>query len=524
MKIKKKVVCILTAGVGSRMGPLGLVLNKSLFTFQKKAIISNIIDKFPLKNTRFVIGIGYKGDQVKSFLKISHPLNEFVFVNIKKFQGKGTGPGYSLFSCKKHLQEPFYFISCDTLVSGKIPLDANQNWVGTNKYSIINNQNYCNLKVSSNKINKIVDKKKVNNKAYRQFIGLCYIKNYKLFWSGLSQKKLIKGEIQISNGLQSLISNDCVLKKSFNWLDLGNHEAYKKAIIKYEKYDFSKLNECIYFYKDRVIKFFADPTIIKNRVKKISKNRNIFPIIDKVSKNFYSYRYFEGSIFYNNLEKKTFNDFLKFSLDKLWIRNKKYNSKKFQKICSLFYKKKTLIRYNKFKEKYSNFDETKDINGKKYPDIKSLLKKIKWSEINNGVQSFIHGDLQFDNVIYNRKKKKFKLIDWRQDFGKSIKIGDLYYDLSKIYGGMLIDYSKIKLNKFSYFENQKKINFNVPKIKKFKNYEKIFFDLILSQKLDIEKVKIITGLIFLNMSPLHHYPFDKILYNLSKKILYEEVK
>ena len=253
-------------------------------------------------------------------------------------------------------------------------------------------------------------------------------------------------------------------------------------------------------------------------------NRNIFPIIDKVSKNFYSYRYFEGSIFYNNLEKKTFNDFLKFSLDKLWIRNKKYNSKKFQKICSLFYKKKTLIRYNKFKEKYSNFDETKDINGKKYPDIKSLLKKIKWSEINNGVQSFIHGDLQFDNVIYNRKKKKFKLIDWRQDFGKSIKIGDLYYDLSKIYGGMLIDYSKIKLNKFSYFENQKKINFNVPKIKKFKNYEKIFFDLILSQKLDIEKVKIITGLIFLNMSPLHHYPFDKILYNLSKKILYEEVK
>ena len=104
MKTKKKVVCILTAGIGSRMGSLGKVLNKSLFVFKKKAIISNIINKFPTKDTKFVIGLGYKGNQVKSFLKIAHPQNQFVFVKIKKFQGSGSGPGYSLQCCKKHLQ------------------------------------------------------------------------------------------------------------------------------------------------------------------------------------------------------------------------------------------------------------------------------------------------------------------------------------------------------------------------------------------------------------------------------------
>ena len=523
MKTKKKVVCILTAGIGSRMGSLGKVLNKSLFVFKKKAIISNIINKFPTKDTKFVIGLGYKGNQVKSFLKIAHPQNQFVFVKIKKFQGSGSGPGYSLQCCKKHLQKPFYFISCDTIVSNKIPLNINFNWFGTNKLFIKNNTNYCNFKIYKNKVIKIIDKKNVKDKSYRQFIGLCYIKNYKLFWSGLSKNKLIKKEIQISNGLNSLIDKNTVYKKEFDWIDLGNLIDYKDALLKYEKYDFSKSNECIYFYEDRVIKFFADANIVKNRVKKIKNKSNIFPKIDILSKEFYSYKYFKGDIFYKHLNENTFKKFLKFSQDKLWLRKKIYNTKKFMKICNSFYRSKTMTRFQTFKKKYSNFNPQKSINNKYYPDIKYLLSKVEWDKINDGVQSYIHGDLQFDNVIYNKNKKTFRLIDWRQDFGKSIKIGDLYYDFAKIYGGMLIDYSKIKLNKFKYYESKKKIYFHLPNVKNFKYYEKIFFKMISDKKMDIKKVKILTGLIFLNMSPLHHYPFDKILYNFSRKILYEEI-
>ncbi len=523
MKTKKNVVCILTAGIGSRMGPLGKVLNKSLFVFKKKAIISNIIDKFPIKETKFVIGLGYKGNQVKSFLKIAHPKNKFVFVKIKKFQGIGSGPGHSLLCCKKYLQKPFYFISCDTIVSNKIPLNLNYNWIGSNKFFIRNNKNYCNLKIYKNKIIKIFDKQNVKDESYRQFIGLCYIKSYKFFWKGLSKNKLIKKEIQISNGLKSLIDKDIIYKKKFDWIDLGNLINFKDALLKYEKYDFSKSNECIYFYKDRVIKFFADSNIIKNRVKKVRNKKNIFPKIDILTKEFYSYKYFKGDIFYNNLSRNRFKKFLEFSQNKLWLRKKIYNKKIFMKICNSFYRSKTIIRFKDFKKKYSNFNAKKKINNKYYPDIKYLLLKLDWDKINDGIQSYIHGDLQFDNVIYNKNKKTFRLIDWRQDFGKSIKIGDLYYDFAKIYGGMLIDYSKIKLNKFKYYEKGKNIYFNLPRIKNFKLYEKIFFKMINDKKMDVKKVKVLTGLIFLNMSPLHNYPFDKVLYNFSRKILYEEI-
>ena len=78
----KLTVCILTAGLGSRMGERGNILNKALFPVDNKPIITHIIEKFP-SNTEFVIALGYKGKQVKSFLKLFHSKNKFIFVNIK---------------------------------------------------------------------------------------------------------------------------------------------------------------------------------------------------------------------------------------------------------------------------------------------------------------------------------------------------------------------------------------------------------------------------------------------------------
>ena len=48
-----KTVCILTAGVGKRLGNYSNILNKSLLPLKKKAIISYIIENFP-KKTNFV--------------------------------------------------------------------------------------------------------------------------------------------------------------------------------------------------------------------------------------------------------------------------------------------------------------------------------------------------------------------------------------------------------------------------------------------------------------------------------------
>ena len=77
-------ICILAAGRGTRMGHVCNNINKALLPLNNKAIISHIIEKFSKKDS-FVIGLGYKGEQVKSYLKTAHPDKKFEFVNIKNF-------------------------------------------------------------------------------------------------------------------------------------------------------------------------------------------------------------------------------------------------------------------------------------------------------------------------------------------------------------------------------------------------------------------------------------------------------
>ena len=42
--------------------------------------------------------------------------------------------------------------------------------------------------------------------------------------------------------------------------------------------------------------------------------------------------------------------------------------------------------------------------------------------------------------------------------------------------------------------------------------EKQFFEFLEENKFDVYKVKLLTSLIFLNIAPLHHYPYSKMLY------------
>ena len=48
---------------------------------------------------------------------------------------------------------------------------------------------------------------------------------------------------------------------------------------------------------------------------------------------------------------------------------------------------------------------------------------------------------------------------------------------------------------------------------------KIYENYILNKKFDLNKVKIMTGLIYLNMAALHEYPFDKFLFAFGTKLL-----
>ena len=120
-------VCIPVAGLGSRLGSLTRFLNKSLVSVANRPIICHIIEQFP-EETEFVIALGYKGHLVKEFISLAYPNRTFFFSEVNPFEGANSGLGLSLLSCKEHLQQPFIFISCDTLVKEYIP-PPTDNWM-----------------------------------------------------------------------------------------------------------------------------------------------------------------------------------------------------------------------------------------------------------------------------------------------------------------------------------------------------------------------------------------------------------
>ena len=113
------------------------------------------------------------------------------------------------------------------------------------------------------------------------------------------------------------------------------------------------------------------------------------------------------------------------------------------------------------------------------------------------------------------------MIDWRQDFGGDIKKGDKYYDLAKLRHNIYFNHENILNNLF--FIKQIKPNecildlkcnfFLINQLLEFNNFIK-------ENKLNLNKVKILTALIWINMAPLHEYPLSNFLFNFGKYNLY----
>lgn len=515
-------VCMLTAGKGSRMGQIGETLNKALLPIDGKAIISHIIGKFP-PSTEFVIGLGYLGHQVRQYLSIAHPDLQFKFIDVDNYEGPGSGPGYSLLCCREHLEKPFYFVSCDTLWDNSLDFSLTENWMGVARIDSRYSERYCNLKVVNNRIIDLRDKILIEDSSYQAFVGLCHISDHQIFWQALQTTDLIAGEHQISNGIKALIERVKVIPQVITWNDVGDANKYKEMVSRYENFDFSKSNETIYIVNGKVIKFFVDKVVTERRVAKSKLNPVVFPLIKKHEDQFYSYDFQPGETLYRLNNPIIFRRFLDFLAKDLWCA-KEVDAEKMHTVCNKFYHDKTLERLTLYSQKYPAPDLETKINGEVVPPTSHLLAKVPWSALSDGIPSFMHGDLQFDNVLYDLSSNSFKLLDWRQDFGGEVEFGDLYYDLAKLYGGIILNYDYIKMNLLSYFELNDDIFIDFAKRFQSDNYLRILEEFICERGYDLARVKLLVSLIYLNMSPLHHYPFDKLLYSLGRLMLNHEIQ
>ena len=306
-----------------------------------------------------------------------------------------------------------------------------------------------------------------------------------------------------------------------DWTDIGDHEKYINEVNKFSQFDFGKLDEFIYFGDENVVKYFKNEKVADDRYKNSLLNPSIFPNGIARKGQFYGYDFVLGQTLYKENSTEIFKQLLEWLSFEVWhaVPVEKH---KFENACKKFYIDKTESRLNQYKRKYKEH-ELLIINDSKVRTSDDLISHIDVHLLLQGEARFIHGDLQFDNIIYNKDSKQFTLIDWRQDFAGHVDFGDLYYDLAKLYGGILLNYDLVKLNLMKYSESNEQISFDFCQRYSVDSMITTLESFILNRGYNLKKVRILVGLIFLNMSPLHHYPFDKLLHAKGRLILNNQV-
>ncbi len=511
------------AGIGARLGEFTDNVNKALLSVGNKPVISHIVEKFD-KDVEIVVALGYKGDYVRQFLTLAYPDRSFTFVKIDNYEGKGSGLGYTLNKCREYLQSEFIFISNDTIITDELPslqkMNYN-NWIGYSDVS--GGVNYRSLSIDDYGVAiKLFEKNESPSSS--AYIGVCGIKDYKEFWKSIDEKAIFAGE---SYAIQKMIENNIKFDSiKFEWYDTGNKDILLKAKERLKKEDepniLEKPNEAIWFVEDKVIKFCIDSKFIKNRSKRSVMLKPYVPVVLDVKTNMYSYKKINGTIFSEAVTTENF----KFLLD--WIESFhepiKVNKKEFKKSCLEFYKNKTYQRVNEYFERFNNSDNDKEvINGTKVPSIKSLLDRIDWDRISDGVSVKFHGDLHFENILVsegnNHNTLPITLLDWRQDFCGRLDYGDVYYDLAKLMHGLIISHDIINDELYTFNRSMNEIKYDFLRKNINIDCEDILIEYIHKWNYDVKKVKIMTALIFLNIAKFHHYPYCHLLFYLGKNLL-----
>jgi dTDP-glucose pyrophosphorylase len=512
-------VLITTSGIGSRLGDITKYTNKALINVGDKLAICHIIEKYN-KYTEFVITLGYYGKFVKDFLELAYPEHYFNFVWVDKYEGPGSSLAYSLLQAKDELQCPFMFNCCDSLTKDEIIIP-------TENTLFVNGKNFdSNLYASIEKLNnKYV--KKINNKSSSTnfnyiYTGIAFYKNYNLFWNIL--EKLYNDDFQLGD---VEVIQEMLKKKNFKyvelkkWYDTGSlSEIMGKIKNEYKsKYTvLRKLNESICFFDNFIIKFFYDNETSLSRVK---RGEHLYPLTPKIldyRNNFTKMELIEGELMSNIYTYGEIKNLLEWAKKNLWTNNNATNLK-FPAVCKQFYYNKTINRINKT---LKTTDDYIIINNIEVGPIQKIIDQIDFDNLYTTEHTNFHGDFILDNII--KTKSGYKLLDWRQNFGGELYHGDKYYDLAKLRHNIIFNHENISRNLF--YINADSLNNGVLIDLKCNytliNQLKDFDNFVLENNMDLKKIKILTSLIWLNMSSLYEYPLKEFLFYFGKYNLFLE--
>jgi hypothetical protein len=428
-------------------------------------------------------------------------------------------------ACNQYLQQPFVFISCDSLVKEPIPAPV-ENWMGFSEVAGL--QPYRSLVIHDEQVSAICEKGVGKDDAHKAYIGLAGIQDYRSFWAAMQnggQEAIQTGE---AHGMRALLPRS-IKAYFFTWYDTGNLSALARARAKYQELDapniLEKANEAIWFVDNQVIKFSDNQKFIANRVKRVNELQGFVPDVTGARTHMYRYTKVQGKIMSEVVTLPLFEQLLEQC--KLFWNKKTLTSvgvSAFNTTCKKFYRDKTFERVALFYKNFDREDRTESINGLSMQKLDTLLNAIDWGWLANGLPGRFHGDFHFENILWSAKDERFTFLDWRQDFGGDISTGDIYYDFAKLLHGLIICHELIAKDLYKVEWSTDEIFFDFHRKQVLVECERRFGEWLEKEGYDHKKVLVLTALIFLNIAALHHSPYSFLLFSLGKFMLKKELE
>ena len=90
--------------------------------------------------------------------------------------------------------------------------------------------------------------------------------------------------------------------------------------------------------------------------------------------------------------------------------------------------------------------------------------------------------------------------------------------------GLIISHSIIHNELFTFDRSMNEVHYDFLRKNINLDCEDILIEYINRNGLDVNKTKVMTALIFLNIAKLHHYPYCHLLFYLGKNLLFNHLK
>ena len=516
-------VLILSAGkIEKELEKIFGNIPSGLIPLNGKPVIFRIIDKLLHEGFRKIsITIGYKKEIIQEIISKQYKKKvELEFISTKFDKPPGNSVKTSMNYCP---EEKLLIILGDTLIENNLTeLVGKGNSFVLISQKFDNPENWCVITQKDQKIDEIFDKEKnlVKNDKHYALIGGYFFNDAELLREILEDIDE-KEKLEISSIIKKYKNeNDVTVELAEQWHDVGHLENYfltKQFLLKaryFNSLQFDDLAEIVTKKSENKEKLINEI----NWYEKIPKE--ILKLVPKIlDSNVYDNPYIKLEY----IKYPTLADiwlYSNFSSD-FWIKiiddlfeivnkfNRYYEDVTIQE-CHSIYFEKTIQRIDELIKSNYLFKEIFHknfilINGKEFKNWSVIKDEIKL-KINDLYKKedncIIHGDLYFSNILYDSKNKNFKLIDPRGKWGEGIS-GDIKYDIAKIRHSVVGGFDMITNGLYSATYDEKNgVKFDIYEPK---NYQVICqkLDSQIKQNWNLDEIKMIEGLLFISMLPLH---------------------